>query len=42
MRLSIEKLSALGWDPTLSSDETVRQGVREILENPENDPHLST
>ncbi len=42
MRLSIEKLHALGWDPTLSSDETVRQGVREILENPANDPHLST
>jgi UDP-glucose 4-epimerase len=42
MRLSIEKLSALGWEPTLSSDETVRQGARELLENPENEPHLGT
>jgi UDP-glucose 4-epimerase len=42
MRLSIEKLSALDWDPTLSSDETVRQGTRELLDDPENDPQLST
>ncbi|QFU81764.1 NAD-dependent epimerase/dehydratase family protein [Natronorubrum aibiense] len=31
MRLSIEKLSALGWEPTLSSDEAVRQATRELL-----------
>ncbi|APW97618.1 UDP-glucose 4-epimerase [Halobiforma lacisalsi AJ5] len=31
MRLSIEKLSALGWEPTLSSDEAVRRATREIL-----------
>jgi UDP-glucose 4-epimerase len=40
MRLSIEKLSALGWEPDLSSDESVRQGVRDILEHAENEPHL--
>jgi UDP-glucose 4-epimerase len=40
MRLSIEKLAALGWEPELSSDEAVRQGVRDLLEDPENDPHL--
>ena len=27
MRLSIEKLSALGWEPTLSSDESVRRAA---------------
>ncbi|ELZ08129.1 NAD-dependent epimerase/dehydratase [Natrinema thermotolerans DSM 11552] len=32
MRLSIEKLSALGWEPRLSSDEAVRQATREIIE----------
>jgi UDP-glucose 4-epimerase len=32
MRLSIEKLSALGWDPSQSSDDAVRQAVRELLE----------
>ncbi|QSW99906.1 NAD-dependent epimerase/dehydratase family protein [Haloterrigena alkaliphila] len=31
MRLSIEKLSALGWEPTLSSDEAVRRATREII-----------
>ncbi|ELZ19405.1 NAD-dependent epimerase/dehydratase [Haloterrigena salina JCM 13891] len=31
MRLSIEKLSALGWEPTRSSDEAVRRAAREIL-----------
>jgi len=40
MRLSIEKLAALGWEPELSSDEAVRQGVRDLLEDPENEPHL--
>ncbi|MDS0261460.1 NAD-dependent epimerase/dehydratase family protein [Haloarcula sp. S1CR25-12] len=41
MRLSIEKLAALGWEPSLSSDESVRQGVRDVLSDPENEPHLS-
>lgn len=40
MRLSIEKLAALGWEPSVSSDEAVRQGVRELLDEPENEPHL--
>jgi len=31
MRLSIEKLSALGWEPTESSDDAVRRAVRELL-----------
>ena len=31
MRLSIEKLSALGWEPSLSSDEAVRRATGEIL-----------
>ena len=31
MRLSIEKLAALGWSPELSSDEAVRRGVRELI-----------
>jgi len=41
MRLSIEKLAGLGWEPSLSSDEAVRQGVRDVLSEPENEPHLS-
>ena len=41
MRLSIEKLAALGWEPTVSSDQAVRQGAREILDGAENEPHLS-
>jgi len=41
MRLSIEKLAALGWEPSLSSDEAVREGVRDVLDEPENEPHLS-
>ncbi|QSG15813.1 NAD-dependent epimerase/dehydratase family protein [Halapricum desulfuricans] len=40
MRLSIEKLSALGWEPSYASDETIRQGVRDLLDSPENEPHL--
>jgi len=31
MRLSIEKLSALGWRPDLSSDDAVRRATRELL-----------
>jgi UDP-glucose 4-epimerase len=32
MRLSVEKLSALGWEPTLSSDEAIRRTTRELLD----------
>ncbi|MFC3478946.1 NAD-dependent epimerase/dehydratase family protein [Halobacterium litoreum] len=32
MRLSIEKLSALGWEPSLSSDESVRTAARGLVE----------
>ncbi|QLD85188.1 NAD-dependent epimerase/dehydratase family protein [Natronomonas halophila] len=32
MRLSIEKLAALGWEPDDSSDDAVRQATRELLE----------
>ena len=31
MRLSIEKLAALGWEPDQSSDDAVRQATRELL-----------
>ena len=31
MRLSIEKLSALGWEPEQSSDDAVRLATRELL-----------
>ncbi|MFB6136108.1 MAG: NAD-dependent epimerase/dehydratase family protein [Halobacteriaceae archaeon] len=30
MRLSVEKLSALGWEPALSSDESVRKAARQL------------
>jgi UDP-glucose 4-epimerase len=32
MRLSIEKLSALGWEPELSSDRAVRRSTRELID----------
>ena len=32
MRLSIEKLSALGWEPGQSSDDAVRRAVGELLD----------
>ncbi|MFC7250340.1 NAD-dependent epimerase/dehydratase family protein [Halomicroarcula sp. GCM10025324] len=32
MRLSVEKLSGLGWEPAQSSDDAVRQTVRELLD----------
>ena len=32
MRLSIEKLSALGWEPPTSSDRAVRRAARQLLE----------
>lgn len=31
MRLSIEKLRSEGWEPSLSSDESVRKTVRELI-----------
>lgn len=31
MRLSIEKLSALGWEPTVESDDAVRQAADELI-----------
>lgn len=31
MRLSIEKLAALGWEPSLSSHESVRRGTRDLI-----------
>jgi len=40
MRLSVEKLSALGFEPELSSDESIRRGVRDLLDGAENEPHL--
>ncbi|WP_158853386.1 NAD-dependent epimerase/dehydratase family protein [Halorhabdus sp. CUG00001] len=41
MRLSIEKLAALGWEPSTASDQAIRNGVQEILDGAENEPHLS-
>ncbi len=32
MRLSVEKLSALGWEPGQSSDDAIRQATRELLD----------
>jgi UDP-glucose 4-epimerase len=32
MRLSIEKLDALGWEPTYESDKAVRQATRELID----------
>jgi UDP-glucose 4-epimerase len=32
MRLSIEKLAALGWEPSLSSDEAVRKSTQELID----------
>ncbi len=37
MRLSIEKLSALGWTPNQSSDQAVRRAAREIAAELETD-----
>jgi len=31
MRLSIEKLAGLGWEPEQSSDDAVRQSASELL-----------
>jgi len=35
MRLSIEKLAALGWEPADSSDDAVRRATRELLDERE-------
>lgn len=32
MRLSVEKLAALGWNPEQSSDEAVRKATRELID----------
>jgi UDP-glucose 4-epimerase len=32
MRLSIEKLAALGWEPPVSSDEAVRRAARQLVD----------
>jgi UDP-glucose 4-epimerase len=32
MRLAVEKIMGLGWKPTLTSEESVRLGCREILQ----------
>jgi len=32
MRLSVEKLAALGWEPDDSSDDAVRRATRELLD----------
>ena len=32
MRLSVEKLAATGWEPPLSSDESVRKAARQLVE----------
>jgi len=32
MRLSIEKLASLGWEPSLSSHEAVRRGTQDLLD----------
>ncbi|ELZ30766.1 NAD-dependent epimerase/dehydratase family protein [Halorubrum distributum] len=32
MRLSIEKLADLGWEPSIESDEAVRRSARELIE----------
>jgi UDP-glucose 4-epimerase len=31
MRLSIEKLSSLGWEPSMSSHEAVRRSARDLI-----------
>ncbi len=36
MRLSIEKLSALGWTPSQSSDEAVRRAAEQLYDELEN------
>ena len=33
MRLAIEKLAALGWEPAMTSDEAVRRATRELVQS---------
>jgi UDP-glucose 4-epimerase len=32
MRLSIERLVDLGWEPSIESDEAVRRSARELID----------
>jgi len=32
MRLSIERLAGLGWEPSIESDEAVRRSARELID----------
>ena len=32
MRLSIERLADLGWEPSIESDEAVRRSARELID----------
>jgi UDP-glucose 4-epimerase len=32
MRLSVEKLSALGWEPPESSDDAVHRAARQLID----------
>lgn len=41
MRLSIGRLTALGWEPTLSSDDAVRRATRELVDELSR-PHTPT
>ncbi len=34
MQLSIEQLASLGWEPSMTSDEAVRQAIRELIDTP--------
>ncbi|MFB6170578.1 MAG: NAD-dependent epimerase/dehydratase family protein [Haloarculaceae archaeon] len=40
MRLSVEKLSGLGWEPAQSSDDAVRQAAEELLAESDDWPDL--
>ncbi|MDR0439263.1 MAG: UDP-glucose 4-epimerase, partial [Methanocalculaceae archaeon] len=32
MQLSVEKLKSMGWEPGITSEESVRQAIRAMLE----------
>jgi len=47
MRLSIEKLASLGWEPSMSSHEAVRRGAQDLIselspEHTTTDPHTKS
>jgi len=42
MRLSIEKLASLGWEPSLSSHEAVRQGAQDLVDELTPEQTIST